>query len=462
MHAAVVLGGDADSAHVREALSRVDLVVAADRGADHVASAGGTCDVVVGDHDSVTPMVMEAARATGVDVMTFPAEKDATDGELALREAVRRGASSITIMGALGGPRLDHLLGNVALLTHPVTRGVDVWIEDAAWRLWIATGSSSWVGVAGDGITLLPVGGNAIGVTTRGLRYGLHEGAISHGASLGMSNEMTGPHASIDITSGSILVIHNRHDASGIAQVEQLKSDFVSFVSHELRTPLSLIKGYVSTLLRPGLTLAGGTQERFLHGISDAADRLAAIVNNLLNASRIESGLFVPRLRVVDLHDVVASVVVEMRPHAAGRISLVGGDAEAFVRVDEEHMRLVISNMIGNSIRHAIPQSDDPIVVTLKSSDHGYSVQVSDTGPGISADDLPHIFEKFYRGTSDGAAPVPGSGLGLYICQNIVEAHGGRIWAESSEGEGATIGFRVPAVGDVAKSNEPGVFGQED
>ena len=95
MHAAVVLGGDADSAHVREALSRVDLVVAADRGADHVASAGGTCDVVVGDHDSVTPMVMEAARASGVDVMTFPAEKDAL---LTGRTFVVRGSGLIIIV----------------------------------------------------------------------------------------------------------------------------------------------------------------------------------------------------------------------------------------------------------------------------------------------------------------------------------------------------------------------------
>ena len=257
--------------------------------------------------------------------------------------------------------------------------------------------------------------------------------------------EIAASYAFVPGPAGAELAVAILRDLSAARQVERLKSDFVSFVSHELRTPLSLIKGYASTLLRPGLALPGDTQNRFLQGISDASDRLAAIVNNLLNVSRIESGLFVPRLRVADLRDVVAPVVQEMKAHAAGRISLVALDHEAVVLVDQEQLRLVVSNVIGNAIRHAIAHSDDPIVVILRAENDGYVIEVSDSGPGISEEDLPHIFEKFYRGSGEDQPTVPGSGLGLYICQNIVEAHNGRIWAHSPKGGGATIGFWLPA-----------------
>jgi len=134
----------------------------------------------------------------------------ATDGELALREAVRRGATSITIVGALGGPRIDHLLANVALLAHPSLRGVDAAIEDSAHRIWLVRGSSSWRGAVGDCVTLIAVGGDAHGVTTQGLRYVLNDGALPHGSSLGVSNEMTNTHAALSVAGGSVLVIHER------------------------------------------------------------------------------------------------------------------------------------------------------------------------------------------------------------------------------------------------------------
>ena len=168
MHAVVALGGDADPTHVRHVLARAQLVVAADGGAAHVEAAGGVCDVIVGDQDSVASTTLDRARAAGADILDFPTAKDATDGELALREALSRGASSITIIGALGGPRVDHLLANVALLAHPDLRGVDAVVEDAAYRLWLVSGSSSWRGAVGDCVTLLAVGGDAHGVTTQG------------------------------------------------------------------------------------------------------------------------------------------------------------------------------------------------------------------------------------------------------------------------------------------------------
>ncbi len=210
MHAVVALGGDADPVHVRGVLARAQLVIAADGGAAHVEDAGGVCDVIVGDQDSALPETLDHARDTGADVLVFPIAKDATDGELALREALSRGATSITIVGALGGPRVDHLLANVALLAHPDLRDVDAVIEDAAHRIWLAGGASSWRGAAGDGATLLAVGGDAHGVTTQGLRYALRDGVLPHGSSLGVSNEMTGPQAEISVAHGSVLVIHER------------------------------------------------------------------------------------------------------------------------------------------------------------------------------------------------------------------------------------------------------------
>ncbi|MCY3912951.1 MAG: thiamine diphosphokinase [Chloroflexi bacterium] len=210
MHAVVALGGDADPAHVRRALARAQLVIAADGGAAHVEAAGGVCDVIVGDQDSVPAASLDRARAAGADIREFPAAKDATDGELAVREALSRGATSITIVGALGGPRVDHLLANVGLLAHPDLRDVDATIEDAAHRIWLVGDASSWRGDAGDCVTLLAVGGDAHGVTTQGLRYPLRDGVLRHGSSLGVSNEMTGREAGFSVVRGSVLVIHER------------------------------------------------------------------------------------------------------------------------------------------------------------------------------------------------------------------------------------------------------------
>ncbi len=210
MHAVVALGGDADPAHVRGVLGRAQLVIAADGGAAHVEAAGGVCDAIVGDQDSVSAATLDRARASGADIRDFPTAKDATDGELALREALSRGAESITIVGALGGPRMDHLLANVALLAHPALRGVDAVIEDAAHRIWLVGEASSWRGAAGDCVTLLAFGGDAHGVTTKGLRYALRDGTLAHGTSLGVSNEMTEPLAEVSVTRGSVLVIRKR------------------------------------------------------------------------------------------------------------------------------------------------------------------------------------------------------------------------------------------------------------
>jgi thiamine pyrophosphokinase len=213
VHAVVALGGDADPAHVRQMLERAQLVIAADGGAVHIEAADGICDAIVGDQDSVAAATLDWARASGADIRDFPTAKDATDGEMALREALSRGASSITIVGALGGPRMDHLLANVALLAHPTLRGVDAVIEDAAHRIWLVGGASSWRGEVGDCVTLLAFGGDAHGVTTQGLRYALRDGTLQHGSSLGVSNEMTEPLAEVSVARGSVLVIHERDSA---------------------------------------------------------------------------------------------------------------------------------------------------------------------------------------------------------------------------------------------------------
>ncbi len=210
MHAVVALGGDADAAHVRAVLANADLVIAADGGATHIRAAGGTCDLIVGDHDSLTPAELDAAKASSVELMAFPTAKDATDGELALQEAAGRGATSITIVGALGGDRVDHLLANVALLAHPTLADVDVRIESANQRVWLVTGSSTWAGGAGDLVTLLAAAGDAHGITTQGLRYALDDATLSHATSLGVSNEMVASEATIHVTDGSVLVIHQR------------------------------------------------------------------------------------------------------------------------------------------------------------------------------------------------------------------------------------------------------------
>ncbi|MFM2106799.1 MAG: hypothetical protein RL338_1831 [Chloroflexota bacterium] len=220
MRALVVADGEAPS---RAALDEawpgwadgVDLVVAADGGANGALALGLRIDLVVGDMDSLAPERLAELEAAGVAAERAPAEKDESDTELAILAAIRRGAGDLTVVGAFGGPRLDHLLANVALLAHPALGGRDVRLVDGRTRVGLvvapaADGSPvrrTLAGRAGDLVSLIPFGEDAVGVTTAGLDYPLSGGTLAAGPARGISNRRAAAVASVELERGRLLVV---------------------------------------------------------------------------------------------------------------------------------------------------------------------------------------------------------------------------------------------------------------
>ncbi len=202
LHAWVVTGGEPPDPALLGELAPPQLVVAADSGADVALGLGLAPDVIVGDFDSVTP----AGLAAAAEQRRFPTDKDATDLALALSEARHRGATSISVVGG-GGGRLDHFLGNVAVLASEDTAGAQVDALMGPARLWVVRRSRTIGGAVGQVVTLLAHGGPATGVRTTGLRWALAGETLDAGSSRGVSNEFTSAEATVTLESGVIMAI---------------------------------------------------------------------------------------------------------------------------------------------------------------------------------------------------------------------------------------------------------------
>jgi thiamine pyrophosphokinase len=210
MRALVVLGGDplGSDAWIAGLAARSDVVIAADGGAARLDRAGRRPDLVVGDLDSLAPEKKQDLERQGVAFEVHPNEKDMTDAELALDAAVKRGADEIQVVGAFGGSRLDHLVGNLLLLAHEDFAAIDVAIvtEQATFRALRGPGILELEGAPGDWVTLSPLSELARAVTTDGLRYPLHREDLVRGSTRGISNELTGRRGSVEFSTGLLLV----------------------------------------------------------------------------------------------------------------------------------------------------------------------------------------------------------------------------------------------------------------
>ena len=202
----VITGGDpVDRAHLAE-VPEGARVIAADSGVDHAIALGLSVDHVIGDFDSVSPEGLAAATDGGATVDRHPVAKDATDLELALDAAVALGASRIHVLGGHGG-RLDHLLANVLLLARPQHAAVTVTARMGAARVAVVRDHATLSGPVGDLVTLLPVHGPAVGVTTTGLLYPLSDEDLPVGTSRGVSNELVHDPATVTLTAGVLVAI---------------------------------------------------------------------------------------------------------------------------------------------------------------------------------------------------------------------------------------------------------------
>ena len=216
MHALVIAdGAEPDRSGLDRAWPAWDrdigLVIAADGGARHAAALGLKIDRWVGDGDSLGLDGVEALRQAGVPVELAPQDKDESDTELAITAAAAAGASEVTIVGALGGPRVDHALANALLLAHPRLRGRRARILDAAARISLLSGPARAVleGRQGDLVSLLPVAGDATGVTTYGLKFGLEGGVLEAGRTRGLSNVRTAEVARVELAAGRLLIVES-------------------------------------------------------------------------------------------------------------------------------------------------------------------------------------------------------------------------------------------------------------
>jgi two-component system phosphate regulon sensor histidine kinase PhoR len=239
---------------------------------------------------------------------------------------------------------------------------------------------------------------------------------------------------------GTILVFH---DLTRLKQLERTRQEFVANVSHELRTPLSLIKGYVETLL-DGAKDNPEVVGKFLQTIDRNAERLKLLIEDLLTISELESGRVKLNLQSVALRPLTEKVLADFRSRAGlKQMSLVDRVPELRVRADADRLEQVLCNLIDNAIKYGRGQGI--VCVAARPAETGQiEVSVEDDGPGIPRESLERVFERFYRVDKARSREQGGTGLGLSIVKHIVQGHGGRAWAKSEFGHGATFYFTLP------------------
>jgi signal transduction histidine kinase len=228
-------------------------------------------------------------------------------------------------------------------------------------------------------------------------------------------------------------------------KVDQLKSELLSTVSHELRTPLASIKGYASSLLREDVEWDHDTSREFLQIIDEEADRLTGLIEDLLQMSEIEAGVLRVDTQPVRVSKLAQKVVKKVRPQARNHTISVSASSDIpETMADPRRIEQVLHNLVVNAIKYS--SEGTTVLVRVERRGPDVIVSVRDQGIGIPLEHQEHVFERFYRVDGTLARETRGSGLGLPICRGLVEAHGGKIWVESTANKGSTFYFTVPIV----------------
>ena len=235
-------------------------------------------------------------------------------------------------------------------------------------------------------------------------------------------------------------------DITLLKELENMKDELVRAVSHDLKNPLTVIHATAQLLLR-----TGPTDPRFAtwcERIMKTSDYMTELITDLLDLGKIESGLELAT-EEVDLNPLVTDVMATLQPQAEARDIAITVEMPEHVAVSANPGRIkqALLNLGGNAVKYTRPGGSVAIAVSMTdpaTSAPAVVVTLTDTGLGIPAAALPHVFEKFYRVKSEATSDIPGTGLGLAITKSIIEAHGGRIWAESQEGKGSTFAFCLP------------------
>ena len=232
-----------------------------------------------------------------------------------------------------------------------------------------------------------------------------------------------------------------REEQRRLAEINAVREEFMSIVSHELRTPVTGLLGFLQTTLDHWDVMSDDDRRAALNRASTNARRLHALTRDVLDTASIESGELSYVFEIVDVNAEVASAATAAQDLQPNRpISVDTPDQHAWVRADPERVQQVLTNLLDNAVKNSAPET--PIDIAVRTVGREVQVAVTDRGAGIPSDELARVFDKFVRGR---ATDTRGTGLGLYICRRIIDAHGGRIWAESEPG-GTKLTFSLPLV----------------
>ena len=232
--------------------------------------------------------------------------------------------------------------------------------------------------------------------------------------------------------------------------LDKMKTDFVSVVSHELRTPVTTIKAFLELIaMKP--EMPEQQREKLMSAITVETDRLTRLISDLLDLARIEEGSMKWRFKEASIADIIQDSIGSMGPlfEIKGlHVTTAFSSPLSGITGDRDRLVQVMTNLLSNAVKFTPAGGAIRITARQRSSSGGQIVvEISDTGMGIPAEDLDLIFEKFQRSSDQLAGAVEGTGLGLAIARQIVEYHGGRIWATSTRGKGSTFTFTLPATG---------------
>jgi two-component system sensor histidine kinase KdpD len=226
-------------------------------------------------------------------------------------------------------------------------------------------------------------------------------------------------------------------------QRERLRSDMLRTISHDLRTPLTGIMGLASTVLDNYDSVSDEIKKDFLHSIYDDADWLNELVENILSATRFDEGRIKLNIGQEAAEEIISEAIGHVKKRAQNyKIQVKMPDEIVLLKVDGVLIRQVVVNLLSNAVNYS-PEGS-VISVTVANNADNVCFEISDNGPGIPAEDLPHIFDRFYSSRDNTRRPRRGAGLGLSLCKSIIEAHGGEIYAKNVEPHGTEVVFGIP------------------
>ena len=249
---------------------------------------------------------------------------------------------------------------------------------------------------------------------------------------------------------GTLIILHN---ITREKKIERIKTEFVSLAAHQLRTPLSAIKWTLKMLLDEDLGKINEEQREFVEKTYESNERMISLINDLLDVTRIEEGGYLFKPILADIQNIIQLIINSYKEQIQERkikFEFKKPKTKApKVKVDVEKIKLVISNLLDNAISYTKPGGS--VLVSLKYDKKKIEISIKDTGVGIIKDQQERVFSKFFRGANVIRMETDGSGLGLFITKNIIEAHGGKIWFESEENKGTTFCFTLPIKRNIIK-----------